>query len=106
MKIINYLNLSINQINQLINDNCVLQRLCDWRGCGSGVLTRGSGYQFLTLTPYYDSVPWNYGSKAAIKTSAQFTGNVDVCLMLTPPPPQTISFTCITVINLQQIKIL
>nr|XP_022306904.1 fibropellin-1-like [Crassostrea virginica] len=56
-------------------------RLCDWRGCGSGVLTRGSGYQFLTLTPYYDSVPWNYGSKAAIKTSAQFTA-VDRCLSL------------------------
>nr|XP_022306908.1 neurogenic locus notch homolog protein 1-like isoform X2 [Crassostrea virginica] len=54
-------------------------RLCDWRGCGSGALTRGSGYQFLTLTPYYDSVPWNYGSKAAIKTSAHFTA-VDRCL--------------------------
>ncbi|XP_065925089.1 neurogenic locus notch homolog protein 1 isoform X2 [Magallana gigas] len=54
-------------------------RLCDWRGCGSGVLTRGTGYQFLTLTPYYDGVPWNYGSKAAIKTSAQLTA-VDRCL--------------------------
>nr|XP_034320305.1 blastula protease 10 [Crassostrea gigas] len=54
-------------------------RLCDRPDCGGGVLTRGTGYQFLTLTPYYDGVPWNHGSKAAIKTSAQFIA-VDRCL--------------------------
>ncbi|XP_048750866.2 fibropellin-1-like [Ostrea edulis] len=54
-------------------------KLCDWRGCDNGVLTRGTGYQFLTLTPYYDSVQWNYGSKALITTSATFTA-VDRCL--------------------------
>nr|XP_034322568.1 fibropellin-1 [Crassostrea gigas] len=55
------------------------ERLCDRPDCGGGVLTRGTGYQFLTLTPYYDGVPWNHGSKAAIKTSAQFIA-VDRCL--------------------------
>ncbi|XP_061190054.1 fibropellin-1-like [Saccostrea echinata] len=54
-------------------------RLCDWRGCGNGVLTRGTSYQYLTLTPYYDSVSWGYGSKAIIKTAAKFTA-VDRCL--------------------------
>uniref|UniRef100_K1QU98 Metalloendopeptidase n=1 Tax=Magallana gigas TaxID=29159 RepID=K1QU98_MAGGI len=56
-----------------------INRLCDRPDCGGGVLTRGTGYQFLTLTPYYDGVPWNHGSKAAIKTSAQFIA-VDRCL--------------------------
>ncbi|XP_062616357.1 fibropellin-1-like [Saccostrea cucullata] len=54
-------------------------KLCDWRGCGNGVLTRGTNYQYLTLTPYYDGVQWTYGSKSIIKTTAKFTA-VDRCL--------------------------
>ncbi|XP_078335133.1 uncharacterized protein LOC111132277 isoform X2 [Crassostrea virginica] len=54
-------------------------RLCDPAGCESGVLTRESQYQFLTLTPYYDGIPWTYGSIAAIITTANFTA-VDRCL--------------------------
>lgn len=54
-------------------------RLCSWGGCPAGTITRGSGYQFLTMTPYYDSVQWNYGSKAVLKTAARFTA-VDRCL--------------------------
>ncbi|XP_052694542.1 uncharacterized protein LOC128172873 isoform X2 [Crassostrea angulata] len=54
-------------------------RLCSWNGCSAGTITRGSGYQFLTMTPYYDSVQWDYGSKAVLKTTARFTA-VDRCL--------------------------
>nr|XP_034318632.1 neurogenic locus Notch protein isoform X7 [Crassostrea gigas] len=54
-------------------------RLCSWSGCSAGTITRGSGYQFLTMTPYYDSVQWDYGSKAVLKTTARFTA-VDRCL--------------------------
>ncbi|XP_061190052.1 zinc metalloproteinase dpy-31-like [Saccostrea echinata] len=42
-------------------------------------LTHGTDYQFLTMTPFYDDVPFDIGSKAIIKTTVKFTAN-DRCL--------------------------
>ncbi|XP_062582879.1 uncharacterized protein LOC134244636 [Saccostrea cucullata] len=42
-------------------------------------LTHGTDYQFLTMTPYYDDVPYTTNSKAIIKTTAKFEAN-DRCL--------------------------
>jgi hypothetical protein len=52
----------------------LIQNLCDSRGCTNGILNHGSFYQFLTMTPYIDRVPWTYGSRALVSTTANFTG--------------------------------
>ncbi|XP_062610840.1 zinc metalloproteinase nas-26-like, partial [Saccostrea cucullata] len=52
-------------------------RLCE-RNDGP-CLTHGTGYQFLTMTPSFDDVPYSSESKARIKTTAKFEAN-DRCL--------------------------
>ncbi|XP_061165725.1 neurogenic locus notch homolog protein 1-like [Saccostrea echinata] len=42
-------------------------------------ITHGNDYQFLTMTPFYDDVPYTAESKAIIKTRAQIAAN-DRCL--------------------------
>jgi hypothetical protein len=48
--------------------------LCNFGGCDKGILTHGTDYQYLTMTPYYDGVQAFYGIKGLIKTTAKFTG--------------------------------
>lgn len=53
-------------------------RLCSFNNCARK-LTHSTEYQFLTLTPYYDSVDYSMGSNAVLKTTAKFTV-ADRCL--------------------------
>lgn len=53
-------------------------KICSFNNCARK-LTHGTDYQFLTLTPYYDSVEYSMGFKAVLKTIAKFTV-ADRCL--------------------------
>jgi hypothetical protein len=37
------------------------------------------------MTPYFDDIPWSFGSEARISTTAKFTGKLDDCTLAALP---------------------